>query len=304
MKNLKLLDLHINLFDGAAAAPAAGGDAGPAGTDGSPVNSQQGNSGGTQKVIYGKQTTDGSPSDAGKESKNDDPKEKARRYRELMDGEFRDLYTQDTQRIINQRFRETKTLQETLEAQNPIMQMLADRYGVNDPAELVHALEEDNHIWEQQADEAGMSVDQYRQYKRMERENAALRQAQQQAVNRERANRQVQAWVKDAEGVQKDYPQFDLKAETENPQFIRLLQSGIDMKHAYEVIHMEEIMNQTAQAAERKTVDNIRAKGARPREAGISSQTGVVTKPDVSKLTAADRREIAKRVAQGEEIIF
>lgn len=304
MKNLKLLDLHINLFDGAAAAPSAGGDAGPAGTDGSPVNSQQGNSGGTQKVIYGKQPTDGSPSDAGKESKSDDPKEKARRYRELMDGEFRDLYTQDTQRIINQRFRETRTLQETLDAQSPIMQMLADRYGVEDPAELAQALERDNHIWEQQADEAGMSVDQYRKFKQMERENAAMRRAQEVAVNRERASRQVQTWVKDAENVQKDYPQFDLKAETENPQFIRLLQSGIDMKHAYEVMHMDEIMSQTAQAAERRTVDNIRAKGSRPREAGISSQTGVVTKNDVSKLTPADRREIAKRVAQGEEIYF
>lgn len=63
-------------------------------------------------------------------------------------------------------------------------------------------------------------------------------------------------------------------------------------------------MQATAAAVSRQVADNIRSRAERPMENGMSSQSGVVVKNDVSKLTAKDRREIARRAARGEEIRF
>ena len=314
-----LLAMNLHLFDGGAAAGSAGaaaaGNAAAAGTESVSGISRSDNTGGSKtRVIYGKQAVDAPPDagdgdNGGGNTAKNDPKEREKRYRELVGGEFKEEYTKDTQRIINGRFKETKGLQEAIDAQAPIMQMLYERYGVEDPAQLSKALEADNSLWEQAADEAGMSVEQYRQFKSMERQNAAFRQMQQQAQNQERARQQVSAWMQEAETLKAEYPDFDLEAALdENPQFIKLLQSGIPMKHAYEVLHMdlvkEVVAKKAAENTERRVVDNVRARGSRPSEAGAASQSGVVIKNDPSKLTPADRREIARRARRGDYIEF
>jgi hypothetical protein len=99
-----------------------------------------------------------------------------------------------------------------------------------------------------------------------------------------------------------------LKTELQNPQFQRLIRSGIDVKTAFEVIHKDEIipaaMQYTAKTVEQKVVNNIRANGMRPSENGVTSKSPVEVKSDVSKLTKADRQEIIRRVRQGEKISF
>lgn len=308
MKRIKLLPMSIYLFDGGAAGGASGGGAAAgsgvgavgatAGTNGSSADGQQSNTGGNNS-----NPPAAGEGNQGNDPRNNDLKERQRRYREMVDGEFKDLHTQDIQRILNKRFKETKGLQEQIDATAPIMQMLADRYGVQDPAKLAAALESDNAVWAQAAEEAGMTTDQFRQYKRMERENAQLRQIQEQAVNRERARLQMADWMKAAEQVKETYQDFDLEAEVNsNPNFIRLLKAGVDMKTAYEVAHINAIKDQTARETERRVADDIRARGSRPREAGISSQTGVAVSSDVANMTAKERQELIRRSRRGEHI--
>lgn len=81
-------------------------------------------------------------SDAGSATDPTDQSETRReRYRALVTGEFKDLYTADTQRIIDRRFKETRELRETLEAQNAALAPLLERYGAADAAELEAAVE-------------------------------------------------------------------------------------------------------------------------------------------------------------------
>ena len=116
------------------------------------------------------------------------------------------------------------------------------------------------------------------------------------------------SWMNQSEQLKSVYPSFNLEAEMKNPEFVKLLRAGIDIRPAYEVLHQNEIlpaaMQFATQEAERKLTNKVMANGARPTENGNNSQSAAVVKSDVSQLSKADRQEIARRVARGEKIRF
>ena len=260
-------------------------------------------------VVYGKQAE--SDPDAGDQQvvSSDDAAARAARYQEFRN-EFKAELDQDFQRVFNKRFGETKQVQEQLEAVSPIIDMLRDRYGVTDGDmdKLMAAMEEDDGYWQEAADEQGMTVEQYKQFKRYERENAELNQQIRAMQQQDAADNQLREWWQQGEQLKQQYPSFDLDREAQNPEFLRLLRSGVPVDHAFKLLHMDEIMQgvaaNTAKAAERQITANIRARGARPAEAGTSGKASFTVKNDVSKLSKKDRAEIAKRAMRGERIEF
>lgn len=328
MKFNDILHVTLELFDGAAGAAASGaGEGAGSGTQGetqqtSPAATRRGSSGEYSNVKFGKQDQpaaaggqQANPPDAGEESKkqgvettSDTLEDKRKAFRALVDGEYKDQYTEDTQRIIDRRFRETKNLETQLSQQKPILDMLMQRYKIadGDLGKLTQAIENDNAYWSQAAEEAGMSVEQYKQFQKLQRENAQLLQAQRRSQNQQAAEKQLQKWYQEAEAMKADYPGFDLGRESQDPQFLSMLRSGVPVKLAYEVMHMDEIKSTvaqtTAQQTEKQVVEGIRAKGARPAENGTSSQSGFVVKDDPAKWTKKDRAEIVRRVQRGEQI--
>lgn len=328
MKFSDILHVTLDLFDGAAGAAASGaGEGAGSGTQGetqqtSPAATRRGSSGEYSNVKFGKQDQpaaaggqQANPSDAGEESKkqgvettSDTLEDKRKAFRALVDGEYKDQYTEDTQRIIDRRFRETKNLETQLSQQKPILDMLMQRYKIadGDLGKLTQAIENDNAYWSQAAEEAGMSVEQYKQFQKLQRENLALRQAQRKRQSQQAAQQQLQKWYGEAEQMKADYPEFDLAAESKDPQFLSMLRSGVPVRLAYEVKHMDEIKagvaQNTAKTTEKQVVEGIRAKGARPAENGTSSQSAFVVKDDPSQWTKKDRAEVVKRAARGEKI--
>lgn len=313
--NYELLRVRLNIFgDGAAGAEGASGE-----TTASSVPTRQSKSGETN-IIYGKRdeittNTVEEPSDAGNENTetyttSNTLEERKKAYRELVTGEYKDLYTEDTQRLINKRFKEEKAVRDSLEKQQPIIELLAQRYNIadGDVAKIMTALEGDTAYWQQVADESGMSMEQYMKMQRLQRENKALQEQQARRDGEAAAQRQIAAWTQEAETLKAKYPGFDLQAEVQNQQFVNMLRSGVPMEHAYRVMHMDEILNDSvrtmAQQTEQRVVNNVRARGARPSENGTSSQGAFTYKDDVSKLSRKDRAAIAKRVARGESIRF
>ena len=142
----------------------------------------------------------------------------------------------------------------------------------------------------------------------MEKENAELKKQMEEQNRKDNANKIYSQWMEQAESTKQIYPSFDLRGEMQNPKFVDLLKSNIDVRTAYEVIHKDDIiagaMQFTAKKVEQNITNKIIANGARPSENGNSSQGASVTKSDVSALTKADRAEIARRVARGEKISF
>ena len=331
MSEIKLLDINLRLFDGAAAGAgtgaSAGGDSG-AGSQGDAGTTTQAdlgkngssrrsgkNSGALSNVVYGKQEATGSAAESNKgntdvSTSSDTLDARRAAFEELISGEYKDIFTERTQSIIDRRFKETKSYEAKLNSQQPIIDMLMSKYNINDGdmAKLTEAIDKDDAYWEEAAEEAGLTVEQYKQVQKLKRENDAFKQAQRAALNQQQANAKINMWAQQAKETQAVYPDFNLKAELANPEFAKMLQNGIPVQKAYEVMHIDDLVTgaarTAAQKAEQNTVAKIRSKAARPSENGTSSSSSAIVKNDVSKLTKADRAEIARRVAKGENISF
>lgn len=302
---------NLKLFDGAAA-----GAAGEGGAEAAPAAPAAKKGGELANVRYGRQA-EGTPEAAAPadnsgtiQTGGDPAADREKAWKEMISGEYKDLYTADTQRIIDRRFAKAKEQEARLASVQPVLDLLAQRYNITDgdAEKLAKALEDDDAYWTEAAEEAGMSVNQYKAMQRLERENKALIDAQRRREGEQRANAQLDQWSRESEALKAKFPAFNLQAEAQNPQFIAMLRSNVPMEHAYKVIHMDELMNATVQQAaavtEQCVVNSIRAKGQRPAEAGLGANSGVVVKNDVSKLNKADRAEIARRAMRGETITF
>ena len=75
----------------------------------------------------------------------------------------------------------------------PVIDMLMQRYqiGDGDMGKLSQAIENDDAYWSEAAEEAGMSVEQYKQFQKLQRENEALLRQQRQRQNDQRAQQQL-----------------------------------------------------------------------------------------------------------------
>lgn len=341
MKSENLLNIRLDLFDGGAAAGGDGagaaapasqnGDGAKGGSQAAPGSTRRGKSGEFQNVLFGKQSAPAAAGEGGGQegqqqssvagsdkdkqpgvtTTSDTLEARRKAFQDLVNSEeYKDIYTEETQRIINRRFRETQNLEQQVARNQPLIDMLMQRYKISDGdiGKLTSAIENDDAYWSEAAEEAGMSVEQYKQFQKLQRENAALMRDQQQRRSQQAAQQQLQKWYGEAEQVKGVYPSFDLNAEVKNQQFLSMLKSGVPMQHAYEVVHLDDIKagvaKMQAKATERQVVDGIRAKGARPQENGTTSQSAFTVKDDVSKLTKSERAEIARRVARGEIIKF
>ena len=232
------------------------------------------------------------------------------KFEALIKGEYKDLYDARVQDTVQKRLKSSKETVEKYEALAPTLEALAKKYGVDaaDIKALNKAIEDDDSYYEQEALEKGITVEQLKEIRKMEKENAELKRQMEEQNRKDNANKLYAQWMEQAETAKSVYPSFDLRAEMQNPKFVDLLRSNIDVRTAYEVIHKDDIiagaMQFTAKKVEQKIADKIIAGGARPSENGNSSQGASVTKSDVSTLTRADRAEIARRVARGEKISF
>lgn len=232
-------------------------------------------------------------------------------FDKLIKGEYKDLYDAKVQDTIQKRLKSTKETVEKYNSLAPTLEMLSKKYGVDvsDIEALNKAIEEDDSYYEEEAMEKGISVQQLKEIRRMERENADLKRQMEEQTTKENASKLYASWMNQAEQLKTVYPSFDLETEMRNPKFVDLLRvPSIDVRTAYEVLHKDEIipaaMQFTAQTVERKLANKIMANGARPTENGNNSQSAAVVKSDVSQLSKADRQEIARRVARGEKIRF
>ena len=258
-------------------------------------------------VVYGKQAEETTPAAEVVETPTEDRNAK---FEALIKGEFKDLFDQRMQDTVQKRLKSTKETVDKYNELAPTLEALAKKYGVDasDIKALNKAIEDDDSYYEQEALEKGITVEQLKEIRKMEKENSELKRQMEEQNRKENANKLYAQWMEQADKAKQVYPSFDLRAEMQNPKFVDLLRSNIDVRTAYEVIHKDDIiagaMQFTAKTVEQKLTNKIIANGARPSENGNSSQGASVTKSDVSTLTKADRAEIARRVARGEKISF
>lgn len=303
--------INLQLFaDGGDGGSGTGADGANGVTAGVPSPQTKGAKNPLANVKYGiqeeVQTANAPQTDGGNVATED----RNAKFEALIKGEYKDLYDAKMQDTIQKRLKGSKETVDKYNELAPTLEMLARKYGVDasDIKALNKAIEEDDSYYEEEAMEKGVSVEQLKSVRKMERENAELKKQMEERNSRERAERDVAEWMKQAEQAKKSFPNLDLGEELKNPQFIKLLQDGVGVETAYFAMHHRELVPQamqyTAKAVEQKLTNKVIANGARPTENGVASQASAIVKSDVSQLSKADRAEIIRRVARGEKIKF
>lgn len=323
MHNNTMLKVNLQLFGEGGTSAGGEGAAAQATESALPKADNRGSNRRTKsseaKVVYGKQAdvslgntnTDGISEGNGVVTTSDSKEARRAKFKEMVEGEFKDEYSEMFQQAFNRRFKDVKEMENSLTAQKPILDMLMQRYKIadGDMSKLLSAVEQDDQYWEEAAEEAGLTVEQYKAMQKLERENEELKKVRQRQIGEQKAQEQLNAWYREAEEMKKTYPSFDFRAEANNRDFLGLLRKGLPVQQAYELIHMDEIKEATAksaaQAAGAQMEARIKSKAARPSENGMSSQSAAVIKKDsVSALSRKDRANIAKLVQRGERITF
>lgn len=290
--------------EGATAAGTAAAAAGP--TDAAIAQPQtKGAKNPLANVQYGTEA-DSAAAGQGEQLADD----RAAQFEALIKGEYKDLYEGKLKDTISKRLKGTEDTVNRYNQISPVLSLLANKYGVdaNDIEALSKAIEDDETFYEDEALEKGLTVQQVKEMRKMQRENDALRAQVEQRKSQEAADQKYAAWMEEAAQIVKIYPSFDLRAELQNPQMQRLLLSNVPMQTAYEVIHKDDIiggaMRYTAGEIAKKVANNVAAGRSRPSEGAMGSQSAVVSKRDVASLTKADRLEIIRRAERGAKIGF
>lgn len=126
----------------------------------------------------------------------------------------------------------------------------------------------------------------------------ALRRAAEQTAAR---------WSREADELTAQCPDFDLGAALKDDRFCALLRAGIDVRTAWFALHAQALLEtaclRAGRSAEQRVSEHIRARGLRPVENGLGSGgAGIVVRPDVSRMSRADRAELAARAERGERV--
>lgn len=229
--------------------------------------------------------------------------------------ENKDLYDERVQGLIRNRLRDHEQLEKRATEYGELADVLAAKYGVEsaDANAIMKAIEEDRGFYQDAAERAGMTVEQYRENQRIMRENAQLRREMQQVHSEQQRHEALTALQQQEAGMKQFYPNFSLDAEAQLPTWGRfrdlMTKNMLPMREAYELIHRDDIIGGAVQYAytqtQQKVVNDIRTRAARPSENGIG-QSAPAAQPriDPAKLSREERRAINERVMNGERVSF
>lgn len=296
----KIIDCNLQLFaDGAegygeSSGIADGSAAYGAATDSQPAIDNVGN-------------TDAQNADAQLEAN----------FKAMTQGEYKDIYQRNIEKVLGKRMKsrdkQIAELNAYRDSTQSIFDKLAIKYGIEDATNydaILKAAEDDSSYFENYAYEHGVDVETARQLVKADQivkaNDRRLAEEQEMAAFQQ----QYDAWMQQAAQLQQFYPNFDFDYEVNNDytgeNFQRLLNSGVDVRTAYEVVHRDEIMGGAMQyaynAARQETADARTARAMRPRENGTSNQQASAVVDNMSNLSKQQMEKIMTAVRNGAKI--
>lgn len=231
-------------------------------------------------------------------------------FEELIKGKYKADYDARVQKTIQSRMKGAKANEERLAKLEPLMQMLGQRYNVDagDAEALMAAMDNDEQMWQAEAMDKGMSVEQLKHMRTMERENAMFRK-QEELNKRDAAARETyMKWATQAEAAKEKFPDLDLPTLLENSQFVEALQNGWSVESAYWLLYHDDIMQagmaKATKAAEEKLAASVASGSRRPAESGSGVNPAVTPKVDVNKMSRAEFNAYMDRIMRGERVSF
>ncbi len=223
---------------------------------------------------------------------------------------FAKFYGDDVKGAVKDRFKNQEDANKKLESMQPMLKALMKRTGVSTVEELQNLIENDDGMYQEEADAAGMPVEAYKKMVKLQQEHdeavANAQRAEEQRKNREH----IEGLYRQAEELKQLFPDFDLDKEMENEEFFRMTApGGFTVKQAFYALHGEELgpqlMAYGVQQGKDQITRSIQANARRPVEgASMSASRGIDPHVDPRGLTDKQYDEIVNRVRRGERITF
>lgn len=211
-------------------------------------------------------------------------------------------YNAELQKIIKARVKDEGQNKAILEILAPAIKHLAQEHGLDpenvDHTALVKAITGE---YEDKALEMGVS-----------KETAMKLDQQQRTLEQQKFQNHIMKLEQQGQAFKAIVPNFDLRAEMQNPVFARLTSPsvGLSVEDAFYAVHRKEMQAQSMQVAAQQAtqmISNAIQSGThRPDEAGTTSQAPSVSKFDYKNATPAQRKalkeEIRRAAAEGRKI--
>ena len=293
---------------GMGAGAAATGDAGV--TQAAAVPDRRSKRNPLANVAYGKQPDAASMQQESAQQDDAAVADPAQEWLNIRNNTHKAQFDADVQQIVQQRLKNSKEAEDKLGKLAPILESVAKKYG-KDPSDidgLIAAYNDDDSLYEEEAERRGIPVEALKTIKDLERKYEQSQAVNEQTAAQMRFQQHVQMLAQQAEQAKQVYPGLDLRAELANDTFRRLVspEVNVDVRTAYEVVHRAELQNAMMQMATQKTqqqvVNAIQAGQRRPVENGVQRAPGLDVRDDPSKWTKQDRAEVRRRVRNGERI--
>ncbi len=122
------------------------------------------------------------------------------------------------------------------------------------------------------------------------------------------ADRIYGSFLQQAAEIRRNYPNFDLRQEMNDPRFVSLLRNQVDMRTAYEALHSEEVlpaaMEYAARAVEQGISASLQSALRRPVENGMGATSAATVRQNASRMSRGDYQEVCRRIERGERVSF
>ena len=221
-------------------------------------------------------------------------------------------YNKQMQAVVQSRLRSAKGAEETLGKLTPALELLARQHNL-DPANidydaLAKAISDDESYYEDKALQMGVSIETAKKMDQKERDDARQQREQARTLEEQKFQQHIVKLEQQAEAMKKVFPNFDLRTELKNPNFVRMTSPnvGISVEDAYYACHRKELQTAAMQVAAQKTAqkisNDIQAGNRRPSENGTSGQAPSVTTFDYRSASPEQRAALKARIRSGEKI--
>ena len=229
------------------------------------------------------------------------------RWNEAKKGEFADLYGRDVASAVQERFKNQKDAKAELDKLGPMLNVLMERAGVKSVDDLVNHVMDDDSLYEEAAEEAGMSVAAFKQFKALEAQRDEALKREQQSMRDQMLQKHFSSLAKQAEEMKKQFPDFDLQKELKNENFFKLTtpEVGISVRDAYFAIHHDELAPQMMaygmERAKQQMGQTLQAQRRRPAEGAMKAQPNQAAdfNVDIRAYKPSERRKIYDLIHKG-----
>ena len=232
-------------------------------------------------------------------------------FDELIHGKYSQQYQQRFQNAISERFKNQADLQGQLNGLKPMLDALAKQHGIEagDYQALSNAILDDDSLYEDEAEAAGMTVEAYKSYKKLKAHADEMDQRAEQSRQESEIRQHLQGLARAGEQLKQKFPDFDLMKELQNPAFRRMTapNSGLTVEQAYYAVHYNELAPQIMAAgvrtAQQRIAQSMQTNSARPMEGAMQgNNTAADIHIDPRTMTREQREAIKARVRRGETV--